>query len=316
MTGPVTGTAIPSSSRFAVCGRSPLTGYWGESTSGGRFGVILKRAGFDGLIITGKSPDLSYIAVENGNIEIKVGTGLKGLDTYETQKQLQEVHGKDVSIACIGAAGENLVPMASVINDNGRAAGRMGLGAIFGSKNLKAILAAGKDEIQVADKESLRAMARELTAAYQKAMQLSNQFGTLGYLDIGYYFGDVPVKYFTRGLFPIDRLNGRKFREEYSVHPSACLGCPIACGRELHFKGGIVDGPEYETAVAYGPLMQNLDLDTIIEANDIANRHGFDTISSGVTLALLMYLKEEKLLPPALAAEVPEFGDREGILKP
>ena len=153
-----------------------------------------------------------------GNIEIKTGTGLKGLDTYETQKQLQEVHGKDVSIACIGAAGENLVPMAAVINDNGRAAGRMGFGAVFGSKNLKAIVAAGKDEIQVGDKESLRAMARELTARYQKSMQLSNQFGTLGYLDIGYYFGDVPVKYFTRGLFPIDRLNRPFARKIFPVY--------------------------------------------------------------------------------------------------
>ncbi len=315
MTGPVTGTALPSSSRFAVCGRSPLSGYWGESTSGGKFGVVLKRAGFDGLIITGKAQEMAYLLVAGGNVEIKTATGLKGLDSYEAQKQLKEVYGNDVSIACIGAAGENLVPMAAVINDNGRAAGRMGFGAVFGSKNLKAIVAAGKDEIQVGDKESLRAMARELTARYQQSLQLSNQFGTVGYLDIGYYFGDVPVRYFTRGLFPIDRFNGRKFREEYSVHASACWGCPIACGREFHFKGRIVDGPEYETAVAYGPLMQNLDLDTIIEANDIANRHGFDTISSGVTLALLMYLKEEKLLPPALMAEVPDFGDRSGILE-
>jgi len=314
MAGPVTGTIFPGSSRFAVCGRSPLTGYWGESTSGGKFGAYLKRAGFDGLIITGKAQETVYLLVQNGNVEIKTGTELKGLDTYEVQQRLKKIHGDSISIPCIGAAGENLLPMAAVINDHGRAAGRMGFGAVFGSKNLKAIVVEGGGKVPVADVESLKALARELTAAYRKDAELLTQFGTLGYLDIGYYFGDVPVEYFTRGLFPIDRLNGRKFREEYLVHAKACWGCPVACGREISFKGRKVDGPEYETAVAFGPLVQNFDLDTIIEANDLANRYGFDTISAGVTLALLMYLKEEKLLPSELMAQVPAFGNQAGIL--
>ncbi|NPV26549.1 MAG: aldehyde ferredoxin oxidoreductase family protein [Firmicutes bacterium] len=315
MAGPITGTAIPGSSRFAVCERSPLTGYWGESTSGGRFGAYLKRAGLDGLIIQGKAQEMTYLLVQNGNVEIRTGSNLKGLDTYTAQEQLKQIHGDNTSIACIGVAGENLLPMAAVINDHGRAAGRMGFGAVWGSKNLKAIVVDGKGEVPVADKDSLKVLVRELTAAYQKSTKLFTQFGTLGYLDIGYHFGDVPVKYFTQGIFPIDRLNGRKFREEYSVHARACWGCPIACGREISFKGRKVDGPEYETAVAFGPLVQNLDLDTIIEANDLANRYGFDTISAGVTLALLMYLKEEKLLPAEIMAEVPDFGNREGILE-
>jgi len=137
----------------------------------------------------------------------------------------------------------------------------------------------------------------------------------MGYLDIGFYFGDVPVKYFTKGLFPINDFNAKKMREEYSVHPVACWGCPIACGRLIRYEGKEVDGPEYETAVAFGPLVQNFDLKTLIEGNEIANRYGFDTISSGVTLAMLMHLKEEKLLPPELMAEVPDFGDQNGILE-
>ncbi|GAV24522.1 tungsten-containing aldehyde ferredoxin oxidoreductase [Carboxydothermus islandicus] len=315
MAGPVTGTALPGSSRFAICGRSPLTGFWGEATSGGKFGAYLKKAGFDGLIITGKAPEMVYLVVQKGNVEIKPGNNLKGLDTYEVQEELKRIYGNNVSVACIGVAGENLMPMAAVINDHGRAAGRMGFGAVFGSKNLKAIVVDGQGEVPVADKESLKALAQELTSRYRKDAQLFTQYGTLGYLDIGYYFGDVPVKYFTKGLFPIDKINAKRFREEYAVHPKACWGCPIACGRELKFKGRTVDGPEYETAVSFGPLLQNFDLDTIVEANDLANRYGFDTISSGVTLALLMYLKEENLLPENLKAEVPEFGDALGILE-
>ncbi|MGB9825333.1 MAG: aldehyde ferredoxin oxidoreductase family protein, partial [Desulfofundulus sp.] len=315
MAGPVTGTILPGSSRFAVCGRSPLTGYWGESTSGGKFGAYLKKAGFDGLIITGKAQEMVYLLIKKGNLEIRAGHDLKGLDSYEVQARLKKVHGENTSIACIGTAGERLLPIASVINDHGRAAGRMGFGAVFGSKNLKAIVVEGEGEVPVADAESLKALARELTSGYRKSSVLSTQFGTLGYLDIGYYFGDVPVKYFTRGLFPIDRLNARRFREEYSVQPKACWGCPVACGRELKFRGRIVDGPEYETAVAFGPLVENFDLDTIVEANDMANRYGYDTISAGVTLALLMYLKEQQMLPEELMTEVPEFGDHQGILE-
>jgi len=314
MAGPVTGTALPGSSRFAVCGRSPLTGFWGEATSGGKFGAYLKKAGFDGLIITGKAADMVYLEVKNGNVEIKPGNNLKGLDTYELQDELKKVYSGNISIAGIGVAGENLMPMAAVINDHGRAAGRMGFGAVFGSKNLKAIVVEGQGEVPVAAKEPLHALARELTFLYKKEAELFTQYGTLAYLDIGYYFGDAPVKYFTRGLFPIDKVNAKRFREEYAIHPKACWGCPIACGRELKFKGRIVDGPEYETAVAFGPLVENFDLDTIVEANDIANRYGFDTISAGVTLALLMYLKEENLLPDNLKAEVPDFGDAEGII--
>ncbi|SHF30888.1 aldehyde:ferredoxin oxidoreductase [Desulfofundulus australicus DSM 11792] len=313
--GPVTGTAVPSSSRFVVCGRSPLTGFWGESTSGGKFGVVLKRAGFDGLIITGKARELVYLLVENGKVEIKPAFNLKGRDTYGTQEELKKVHGTEASVACIGTAGENLVPIASVINDNGRAAGRMGFGAALGSKNLKAIVAAGRGEIPVASTQALQELARGLNALYKKTTLLTNQFGTLGYLDIGYYFGDVPVKYFTRGIFPIDRMNARRFREEYAVHARACWGCPIGCGRELKFKGRVVDGPEYETAVSFGPLLENFDLDTIVEANHLANCHGFDTISAGVTLGFLMYLKEQNMLPAGLKEEVPAFGDREGILE-
>ncbi|GAV23507.1 aldehyde ferredoxin oxidoreductase family protein [Carboxydothermus pertinax] len=315
MAGPVTGTALPASSRYAVCGRSPLTGYWGEATSGGKFGAYLKRAGFDGLIITGKAPEMVYLEVKNGKVEIKTGSNLKGLDSYEMQEELKKVYGNTVSIAGIGVAGERLMPMAAVMNDHGRAAGRMGFGAVFGSKNLKAIVVDGQGEVPVAAKEELKELAKQLTAAYKKEMELFTQYGTLGYLDIGYYFGDTPVKYFTKGLFPIDKVNARKFREEYSIHPKACWGCPIACGRELNFKGRIVDGPEYETAVTYGPLVENFDMDTIVEANDIANRYGFDTISTGVSLAFLTYLKEENLLPENLKAEVPDFGDSKGILE-
>jgi len=281
MTGPMGGTITPSTSRFAICAKSPLTGIWGEATSGGLFGPKLKMAGFDGLVVTGRSKNPVYISVIDGVVSIVDASGIWGKDSYETQDLIKKEH-RDYSVACIGQAGENLALMAAVMNDAGRAAGRCGLGAVMGSKNLKAVAVKGKRKVTVADPQTLSMVSKMVQQELAKVQGLSRQYGTLGYLDIGMYFGDVPAKYFTENVFPAEKVTGKKLREDFSVDFKSCMGCVVACGRRTRLSGRYnlsVDGPEYESAVALGPLCGNYDLEAITYANHLCNRFGLDTIT-------------------------------------
>ncbi len=162
MTGPLTGTGAPNSSRHAVCSYSPLTGIWGEGTSGGEFGMKLKMAGWDGIIIEGEADEMVYLAIEDDEVEIKEGSELEGLDTYETQDVIKEEMGKTASVSCVGEAGENLVNYACIINDEGRALGRCGMGAVMGSKNLKAVAVVGTSRPALDDEEGFRGLTKEI----------------------------------------------------------------------------------------------------------------------------------------------------------
>ncbi|MHB1420292.1 MAG: aldehyde ferredoxin oxidoreductase family protein [Bacillota bacterium] len=318
MTGPFVGTASPSSSRYAVCARSPLTGIWGESTSGGSFGVRLRFAGYDGLVITGKADSPTYITIIDGEIALADASSLKGLGSYETQEQLKNKLGNDVSVACIGPAGENLVKTAAIINDEGRAAGRCGLGAVMGSKNLKAIVARGKNKIPLAQEDAFRALAREQVEKVRSTTKLFQQYGTLGYVDIGMYFGDVPAKYFTESVFPAGKVTGKRLRELFNVKFESCYGCVVGCGRKTALKGKyneMVDGPEYESGIALGPLCGNYDLESVVHANHLCNVYGLDTISVGVTIAFLIYLLDQGLVTPDRVGVDLKWGDGEGIAR-
>jgi len=312
MTGPLVGTSAPSTSRFAVCARSPLTGIWGEATSGGVFGVRLKQAGLDGLVITGRAAQPVYLYVEGGEVKILPAEHLWGMDSYAVQEALKEKHPQS-SVACIGPAGENLVPVAAVINDAGRAAGRCGLGAVMGSKNLKAVVAGGREKVTPADAASFNAMTQTLQDKLVAANGMMRQYGTLGYLDVGFYFGDVPARYFTAGVFPTENVTGRRLREDFAVRFEACYGCRVACGRRVKFvRSGRpldVDGPEYETVAAFGPLCDNYDLESIIAINHLCNRLGLDTISTGVSIAFAMYLQSEGLVPAERFGRAIPWGD-------
>ncbi|WP_027717913.1 aldehyde ferredoxin oxidoreductase family protein [Desulfovirgula thermocuniculi] len=317
MTGPLVGTSAPSSSRYAVCARSPLTGIWGEATSGGSFGPKMKMAGYDGLVITGKAERPTYILVEEGEIKLADATRLWGKDTYETQALIKEVVG-DCSVACIGPAGENQVLFAAVMNDHGRAAGRCGLGAVMGSKNLKAVAVKGRKKFPLADPKTFNATTKFILEELKKATALFTQYGTLGYVDLGMYFGDVPAKYFTANVFPVEKVTGQRLREEFQVTFQPCWGCAIACGRKTRLTGKYnltVDGPEYETAVALGPLCGCFDLATIAYAGHLCNSYGLDTISAGVTIAFAMYLLDNKAVDPEKLGFTISWGDGEGILR-
>ncbi len=327
ITGPFTGSGVPSSGRHAVCAKSPLTNIWGEATSGGFFAVALKSTGFDGIIITGKSDKPVYLYVHDGSAEIRDASHLWGKGFYETRDTLiKEVGEKRARVAAIGQAGENLVKYAAVMNDHGRAAGRCGLGAVMGSKKLKAIVVHGDKRPEIKDPDRLKAEVKALEAAAISPAglvsvaftSLLNEFGTPAYTDISMYIGDGPARYFTRSVFPVDKVDGKALRERYSVFSVSCYGCPIGCGRLTKFgKFGIdeVDGPEYETVMSFGPLCWNFDLDTIVYANHLCNDFGLDTISTGMSIAFAMYLYEKGILTKDKAGLEIKWGDGETIVK-
>jgi len=319
--GPFTATSIPMVSRYAVCGISPLTGYWGEATSGGAFPFRLKGSGYDAVMITGRADAPVYLRLEEGKAEIKDASHLWGQDSYETQETLKGELGSDgLSVATIGGAGEKQLKYAGIMNDQGRAAGRCGMGAIMGSKNLKAIAASGNLRPETADQETVRTISQEaVTLVRGNLLSIAfKEYGTLMYMDMGMVMGDVPAKYFTRNVFPVEKVTGQALRQAYTVENYACLGCPVACGREVkNFGPGqdTVDGPEYETAVAFGPLCMNTDLETIIQANHLCNVHGLDTISTGVSIAYAMYLVEQGVLTQEQVGMDLQWGDGKAVVK-
>ena len=305
-TGPVTGTIRPSSGRYSVTGISPLTRIWGEGTSGGFFCISLRNSGFDALVIVGKSKDPIYLYIHDEKIEFKDASKLWGKDTYETQSIIKnELKNDKVRIATIGIAGENLVKYAGIINDEGRAIGRCGLGTIMGSKKLKAIAIHGTVKIKISDPN----IGKELIKKAEKAKignllqsttpLLYTLYGTNCYLDIGMALGDTPAYYFTETEFPAEKLTGKTLREEYPVLDYGCAGCTMKCGKQTIIVDNgeeiKVDGPEYETVAAFGPLCGVFDSKDVILANHLCNLYGIDTISTGVCIAFLIYLVENNL---------------------
>lgn len=306
-TGPMTASMRPSSGRYSVSAISPLTGIWGESTSGGQFPAVLKHSGFDAIVITGKSKTPIYILIQNSKIEIKDASHIWGLNTYDTQDKLKEEIGdKRVRVACIGKAGENVVNYACVINDEGRAAGRTGMGAVMGSKKCKALAIVGNLPIEINDKEKVKEITDDAKKTTNRAFSSSffEQFGTLCYLDMGQIFGDTPSKYFSGSEFISSHLTGRALKQEFPVVNAYCYGCTIGCGRTTYLerdgKEVKIDGPEYETVAAYGPLLGIDKMGPILEMNHLSNEEGIDTISAGVSIAFLIYLIENNLVNDAI----------------
>lgn len=202
MTGPLVGTAMPSAGRYSVCALSPLTGIWGEANSGGFFGPELRFAGYDGILITGVAERPVYLSVVEGRAELHDAAGLWGLDSYAAQERLRQALGdRRARVACIGPAGENLVRMAAVMNDHGRAAARTGLGAVMGAKRLKAIAVRGSARVPLADPERFQALCREVVAGVEEDMAAMSirLAGTAGYVDLALMYGDMPTRYYQQG---------------------------------------------------------------------------------------------------------------------
>jgi aldehyde:ferredoxin oxidoreductase len=323
MTGPLVGTAMPSAGRCSVCALSPLTGLWGEANTGGFFGPELRFAGYDGVVITGQAEGPLWLSIVEGRAQLHDAASLWGCDSYATQERVREAMGSpQARVACIGEAGENRAKMAAIMNDHGRAAGRTGMGAVMGSKNLKAIGVRGSRQVPLAEPDRFRALVREILAALGEDMAAMalRLAGTAGYVDMALMYGDMPIRYYQQGEWEAaSNLSGVLMADLYGVKNTACYRCPIACGRETRApRYGLekVDGPEYETVAAFGPLALIDDLETVIYAGHLCNVHGLDTISTGCTLALACEMYDRGILTAADTGGLDiRYGDAEMVLK-
>jgi aldehyde:ferredoxin oxidoreductase len=305
MTGPLVGTRAPSCGRYVICARSPQTGLWGESNVGGFVGPHLRFAGYDGVLCTGQAPKPVYLVLQDGEAELRDASFLWGLGAYQTQEAIKEELGAgSLRVACIGPAGENLVKYAGIIADRGRAAGRSGMGAVMGSKRLKAVVCHGTGSIPLADREAFDAIAREVLELVEEdvSTQVLHQTGTAGSANLCSMLGNMPNRYFTQGsLETVDQISGSTMAETILVGTSGCYGCVVQCGREVEvaegrFRLGETDGPEYETVGALGSLLLIDDLEAISYINHLCNSHGLDTISMGGTLGLAFLLYEQGVI--------------------
>jgi aldehyde:ferredoxin oxidoreductase len=302
VSGPLNGTGAFFGGRYTVVCKSPVTGNWNDANSGGFFGPELKRAGFDGLFVSGAADTPVYIFIKDGNPEVRSAQGLWGKDTVETWKALiQETGEPHLQTALIGPAGERRSLLACVINDEHRAAGRGGCGAVMGSKNLKAVAVRGTGKIRVADPERVRKINAEIlnymkTGPTVEQVKLWGTYGTGGITAGAGLSGDAPTKNWggvgvlDMGEEALTKLATFSFDSRYNVKKYACAQCPLACG--AHYKVddgkwpvGETDRPEYETLAAFGTMTLNNDVESIIKCNHICNRYGLDTISVGATIA-------------------------------
>ncbi len=307
MTGPVVGTQFPGTSRFAVCGKSPLTGIWGEGTCGGNFGPELKFAGMDGIIFKGASPAPVYLFIEDDKVELREASDLWGMDNYSVTDLLKERHGKEKrpKILSIGPAGENLVKFAAICNDKGDFIGRTGMGALMGSKKLKALVVKGTKKVEISYPEEYATLRKSLIVKSRDAVlaQSFRSMGTDAGMDLGMMTGDVPIKNWMIGEdFQLSaNLGGPSLTEKYLAKSHACSFCPVACKRIVKVEDGPFKteegpGPEYETCCTFGTLIMNDDLAGVIKANEWCNRYGVDTISCGATIAFAMEAFEKGLI--------------------
>ncbi len=306
MTGPLVGTRVPTSGRHAVVAKSPLTGIWGESDVGGSWGDALKRAGYDGLIIEGKAKEPVYISINNDNVEIRNAAIAWGKDTYETNDVIRAETDVEAEVMCCGPAGEKLVKMAGIFTDgkDARTAGRCGMGAVMGSKLLKAIAVSGSNEVPVADPEGLKASIKKYVPDIVKTAEALKDFGTVGSIVPTEEVGDLPLKNWVDGSWPegAHNLSGQSIVEKgYLVKNYYCKACVIGCGRVVKLEQGKyapVDGagPEFETAGALGGYCLIDDLEGILKATELCNRYGIDTISVGGVVALGMELFEKGII--------------------
>jgi aldehyde:ferredoxin oxidoreductase len=292
MTGPLTGTSAPCTGRHVVCARSPLTGFWGESHAGGHFGAQLKSAGYDGIIVRGRSEKPSLIQIDNDDVQILSAEHLWGKSTDETQQIIQSDLGR-VRVSSIGLAGENLVKFAGIVNEE-RIAARCGMGAVMGSKHLKAIAVKGSSKVPLHDSDAFESVAKESKKILGEAMSHLRDQGTSMYVDVGMMFNDMPIRYFQDIEFDADPINGAAIKSILTGR-IACYSCPIGCGRRISLPDidlVNVAGPEYQTVAGLGSNLLINDLEQISLMNNLCNKYGMDTISTGGVLAFAIRLCE------------------------
>lgn len=297
MNGPLTGTNGPTTGRFVICGKGPATNLWAESNIGGFWGPELRKAGYDGLWITGKSETPVYLWIQESGIEIRKAAHLWGRDVYETQDLVKaEIGRSSARVAVIGPAGERQVLYSSICCDHGRMAGRTGMGAVMGSKNLKAVAVYGKKTYEVAHPGRYSAIRSEANRRLKQdnAARVLHDLGSANIANYAEYMGSMPAKYYHQGAFSaVDDISGARMAESILVGQSACQGCVIACGRVVNIGDGAKrKGPEYETIVGFGPNLLISDLKEIVKLGEMCDRFGMDSISTANTIGLAFHLYE------------------------
>lgn len=304
--GLLTGTFSPTGCRSSWCGRSPLTGIWNESNMGGHWGAELRFAGFDGLIITGRSAEPVYAWIHDGQVEVRSAAHLWGLDHYETFEQLRAETDPKAQLTSIGLAGENLVRFAGIMQGgqpHARTAGRGGMGAVMGSKNLKAIVVRGTERPQYPDPKAFRSFVKETNSFIQDNSVGMSKLGTAGGVPATELTGDLPLKNWTLGSWKEQaaRISGQRMIETIFERHTHCFACPIGCGKTAKIDEGPYAGvhghwPEYETLAGFGGNCQCDDVEAITFMNDLCNRYGLDTISTSSAIAFTMEAYEKGLV--------------------
>src|SRR5215468_9254568 len=322
--GPITDTTVPGNSRACVAAQSPLTGLYFDSTFGGRFPATMKRTGFDAIAITGRAPEPVYVKVTEAGASLEPARGLWGQSTRDTVLAIQSTEGSDADVIAIGPAGERLVRFAAMgtywKNREGFA-GRGGIAAVLGSKNVKALVVAGSRKTEVADAGLLKKLLderREPLTTGTKALStwgtpfLVKPINTLGAL--GAY--NMRAETFAEAM----AISGEEMREHYHARDTTCLKCPVACGKQYEVRDGELAGlrakmPEYETIFAFGSMLGNAHAGSLARANDLCDLLGLDTITMGVTLAFLCEALERGWVSPAEVGVPFGWGDWRGMLR-
>ncbi|MEE8075110.1 MAG: aldehyde ferredoxin oxidoreductase family protein [Candidatus Binatia bacterium] len=322
--GPVTDTLVPGATRCCAGTKSPLTGLFFDSTFGGMFAVTQKRAGFEAIIISGRAPDPVYLLLHEEGAEIKAASDLWGKNTYDTNMTIRTQEGDGVEVLSIGPAGENLVRFACAVHywekSRDGVAGRGGLGAVMGSKNLKAVAVKGNRKTTMANPGAIKALLGDVREQMNVGTASLKKYGTTILVNIINKIGALGVRNLQTEVYDkADAISGETYKEAYFEKDTTCFKCPVACGKDFHVQEGEFAGtrwkmPEYETIYALGSMLDNSNKASIVKANELCDQLGMDTISLGVTLSFAFECFEKGLLSRERLGRDLRFGDYHTIL--
>lgn len=321
--GPFSGTFAPSGGRYHVVTKGPLTGAIAGSNSGGSFGPELHYAGYDAVIVEGRAARPVYIWIKDDQVEIRDASHIWGKWVPDTTEMVQAETDAEAKVACIGPAGEKQVLFAAIMNDMHRAAGRSGVGAVMGSKNLKAIAVVGTRPIKVADPKAFEAAVlkgRALLKAHPVGGAGLKAYGTDVLINILNELGSLPTRNFQDAYFPTaDKVGGESLTANVLVRPKGCFSCVISCGRVSRVTNPKYacegEGPEYEAVWAMGPDCAIDDLDAVTKSNVLCNQLGMDPISLGSTVACAMDMFQAGLVTPKEAGLDMSFGNPDALVE-
>jgi aldehyde:ferredoxin oxidoreductase len=322
--GPATDTLIPGATRCCVGTKSPLTGLFCDSTFGGMFATTQKRTGFDAIAITGRAPEPVYLLVHETGADVKPAADLWGQYTRDTNHAVRAREAEDVEVLSIGPAGENLVRFACAVHtwDKSRdgVAGRGGLGAVMGSKHLKAVAVTGKRKTTMADPAAVKALLNDIREPLKVGTAGLKQYGTTILVNVINKLGALGVRNLqTESYNKAEAISGETFKAAYFDKDTTCFKCPVACGKDFHVQEGEYAGtrwkmPEYETIFAFGSMLDNSHKGSIVKANELCDQFGMDTISLGVTVSFAFECFERGLLDHDRTGRPLQFGDYHTIL--